>query len=156
MSHTVHIVRWQPQYAADFVRLNKEWIETYFELEPSDLKIFKSPEQSIIAKGGEIFFAVDEQRKVLGCCALVYHPEDGRYELAKMAVSPQAQGQGIGYQLGMALLKQARSQGVKSLFLEANTRLEASIRLYRKLGFLAVPMQHPAYSRCNLYMELDL
>lgn len=156
MSRTVHIERWQPRYAADFVRLNKEWIETYFELEPSDLKIFKSPEQSIIDKGGEIFFAVDEQRRVLGCCALVYHPEDGRYELAKMAVSPLAQGQGIGYQLGVALLNYAREQGVKSLFLEANTRLEASIRLYHKLGFVPVHMQHPAYSRCNLYMQIAL
>lgn len=73
-----------------------------------------------------------------------------------MAVSPAAQGQGLGYRLGRALVEFARMKGVDRLFLEANTKLEASIRLYRKLGFQPIEEEHPAYSRCNLFMELAL
>lgn len=154
-SHSVSIVRWDRKYRDDFVRLNREWIERFFHLEASDRKILGDPEAEIIRTGGEIFFALDGE-KVVGCCALVHHPDTGRYELAKMAVSPVAQGRGIGFALGSALIAYARGRGIASLFLEANTRLEASVGLYHKLGFQAVEAKNPAYSRCNLYMEKRL
>ena len=152
----VRIVGWDRRYSEDFVRLNKEWIERYFRLEPCDLKVLSDPEGKIIKPGGEIFFALLGD-KVVGCCALIHHagnPE--RHELAKMAVSPVAQGRGIGTRLGEALVAYARAQGVRRLFLEANTRLEPSVKLYRRLGFRDVVDGHAAFDRCNLYMELDL
>lgn len=91
--------------------------------------------------------------KAVGCCALVCHPDTGRYELAKMAVSPAVQGKGIGFQLGTVLLRYAGEHGITRIFLEANTRLAASVRLYRKLGFQEMEAKNPAYNRCNLYME---
>lgn len=149
---TVVITGWDKKYSDDFVRLNREWIEKYFSLEASDLKILGNPEEEIIRKGGEVFFALQDG-EVVGCCALVYHAGTRCYELAKMAVSPKAQGRGIGFSLGTALLAYARRMGVTRIFLEANTKLEASVRLYHKLGFKAVEADNPAYSRCNLYME---
>lgn len=116
------------------------------------MEILGDPEGEIIDKGGEIFLALS-RGKVVGCCALVYHPDTGRYELAKMAVSPAEQGKGIGFLLGAALLKYAGEHGVTDIFLEANTRLAASVRLYHKLGFRQVEAKNPAYDRCNLYME---
>ncbi|WP_308759552.1 GNAT family N-acetyltransferase [uncultured Bacteroides sp.] len=148
----VKITRWDRRYRDDFIHLNREWIEKFFCLEESDLKILGDPEGEIIRKGGEIFLALDDG-KVVGCCALVYHPETGRHELAKMAVSPTAQGRGIGFLLGTALLEYSREHGITDIFLEANTRLEASVRLYYKLGFQKVEAKNPAYNRCNLYME---
>lgn len=68
------IIRWEQKYRNDFIRLNREWIERYFRLEPCDLKILGNPEAEIIDKGGEIFFAV-ENDAVIGTCALVYHPD---------------------------------------------------------------------------------
>ena len=79
--------------------------------------------------------------------------DTGRHELAKMAVSPAEQGKGIGFLLGVALLKYAGEHGVTDIFLEANTRLAASVRLYHKLGFRQVEAKNPVYDRCNLYME---
>lgn len=149
------IIRWEKKYRNDFIRLNREWIERYFRLEPCDLRILGDPESEIINKGGEIFFAVRNDI-VIGTCALAHHPETGRYELAKMAVSPDSQGHGTGYKLGNALIAYARKKGIKKLFLEANTRLEASVRLYYKLGFKAVEMQNAEYERCDLYMEMEL
>ena len=40
------------------------------------------------------------------------------------------------------------------IFLEGNTRLQASIALYRKLGFKEIPLEGNAYERCDILMEL--
>jgi GNAT superfamily N-acetyltransferase len=148
----VRVVTWEPRYNKDFVRLNRQWIERFFKLEPSDLNYFSDPEGLIIRPGGEIFIALlgDE---VVGCCALVHHADTDLYELAKMAVDPSAQGHGIGTRLGHALIDYARAKGIKSLYLEANTRLEASVKLYHSLGFKPVPIEHAVYDRCDLFME---
>jgi GNAT superfamily N-acetyltransferase len=151
-SPDVRIVRWEPRYTPDFVRLNQQWIERFFKLEPSDLKYFHDPEGEIIAKGGEIFIALLGE-KAVGCCALVHHPETDAYELAKMAVDPDAQGAGIGTRLGHALLDYARVHGVHRIYLEANTKLVASVKLYHSLGFRPVPIEHAVYDRCDLFME---
>ena len=152
----IRIVTYEPQYKQDFIRLNKQWIETWFRLEQSDLDTFAHIDDNIIGHGGQIFLAIDESRQVVGCCALKPHPESDCHELAKMAVSPDAQGKGIGRQLGEALLDYARSHDVKRIFLEGNTRLEASIALYRKLGFKEIPLKNNAYERCDILMELCL
>ncbi len=151
----LRICRYTPALRQDFVRLNREWIERYFKIEPCDTETLGHPEETVLAHGGEIFFALADG-KAVGCCALIHHPGDGRWELAKMAVSPAAQGHGIGYRLGTALFDYARATGVKKLFLEANTRLDASVRLYRRLGFVPVEGHTAAYARCDLYMEADL
>ena len=150
------ITTYKPQYKQDFIRLNRMWIESYFKLEESDLDTFAHIHDSIIGHGGQIFLAIDEDEQVVGCCALKPHPESGCHELAKMAVSPEAQGKGIGRQLGEALLDYARNHGVKHIFLEGNTKLKASIALYRKLGFKEVPLEGNAYERCDILMKLSL
>jgi ribosomal protein S18 acetylase RimI-like enzyme len=148
----VSITTWREDYAEHFAALNRDWITRFFRLEPSDLKILGNPKGEIIDKGGQIFFAV-RGNDVVGCCALVHHPDTGRYELAKMAVSPAAQGLGIGTLLGRTLMKYAGANGVDSIYLEANTRLTASVKLYYSLGFKKVEMDSPVYERCDLYME---
>ena len=152
----IKIITYQPKYKDDFIRLNKQWIETWFKLEQSDLDTFAHIDDSIIVQGGQIFLAADDNGQVVGCCALKPHPESNCHELAKMAVSPEAQGKGIGRKLGEALLDYARSHGMKRIFLEGNTRLEASIALYRKLGFKEIPLKGNAYERCDILMELRL
>jgi N-acetylglutamate synthase-like GNAT family acetyltransferase len=97
-----------------------------------------------------------DENNILGCCALIHHPQNDTYELAKMAVDPAAQGLGLGFKLGSALVDYAKSIGAKEIFLEANTRLVASIHLYRRLGFKPVENYHAAYSRCDLFMTLPL
>ena len=147
---------YQPSYQSDFVRLNSEWIKTFFHLESSDRVVFTDPEGYILNKGGQIFFVVNEYGKPVGCCALMSHPEKGIYELAKMAVTPGYQGKGAGSLLGEAALAYARSNGYKKIFLEGNTKMDASIALYKKLGFRAVPKRGASYKRCNIMMELYL
>lgn len=153
----IKIITYNEQYKADFIRLNTEWIETYFRLEESDLRTFANIDSYIIEGGGQIFLALDDSTgEVVGCCALINHTDKDAYELAKMAVSPKVQGQHIGHQLGTALIDYARQLGVKRLYLEGNTRLAASIHLYRDLGFKEVPLEGSTYDRCDIIMELKL
>ena len=129
----VRIELYNPEYKKDFVLLNTEWITKYFRLEESDLYTLNNIEEYILNKGGQVFLAIVND-KVVGCCALIAHPENQTFEMAKMAVSPQAQGLGLGRRLGEILIQYAKDRGIKQIFLEGNTRLESSIILYRKLA----------------------
>lgn len=150
----INIKLYEPKYKDDFIRLNTEWITTYFKLERSDIKTLENVEESIIENGGQIFL-VSLDKEIVGCCALVVHPNN-KCELAKMAVNPLVQGLGLGRMLGEALVKYARNKKVKQIFLEGNTKMEASIVLYRKLGFKEVPIVNSTYERCDIMMVLDL
>jgi GNAT superfamily N-acetyltransferase len=149
----IYITTWSPDLTPHFVRLNKQWIEHFFKLEECDLKTLGNPKGVIIDNGGQIFFARLND-KIVGCCALIHHADDNTYELAKMAVDPSAQNCGAGYKLGTALINYAKRIGVREIFLEANTKLAASVHLYEKLGFRPVKDYHAAYDRCDLFMKL--
>lgn len=153
----ITIITYNEQYKADFIRLNTEWIKTYFRLEESDLRTFANIDSYIIGNGGQIFLALDDDSgEVVGCCALINHPDKDSYELAKMAVSPHTQGHHIGHQLGAALIDYARKIGAKRLYLEGNTKLETSIHMYHKLGFHEISLEGSTYERCDIIMELNL
>ena len=51
-----------------------------------------------------------------------------------------------------AAIEYAKKQGINSIYLEGNTRLKASIALYRSLGFVEIPLQGNAYERCDILM----
>ena len=44
----IRIVTYEPQYKQDFIQLNKQWIETWFRLEQSDLDTFAHIDDNII------------------------------------------------------------------------------------------------------------
>ena len=73
-----------------------------------------------------------------------------------MAVSPKAQGNQIGYKIGLATIEKARELGAKKIFLETNSSLKPALGLYKKLGFTNACGQDSPYSRCDVQMELEL
>ncbi|MFD2941873.1 bifunctional helix-turn-helix transcriptional regulator/GNAT family N-acetyltransferase [Flavobacterium notoginsengisoli] len=155
-SKDVEIVEYQSKYREVFRALNVEWISTYFEMEESDYKALDNPEEYIINKGGKILVALYENEPV-GVCALI-KMENSEYdfEMAKMAVSPKAQGKSIGWLLGKAIADKAKELGAKKIYLESNTILKPAINLYYKLGFEKVFGLETPYKRCNIQMELVL
>ncbi|MNK34653.1 Acetyltransferase (GNAT) family protein [compost metagenome] len=155
-SSKVEIVAYTPQYQEVFRALNVEWISTYFEMEESDYKALDNPQSYILNQGGHILVALFDGEP-LGVCALI-KMNDGEYdfELAKMAVSPKAQGKNIGFLLASAIVDKARSLGAAKIYLESNTILKPAINLYHKLGFKKVAGKPTPYTRCNIQMELVL
>ena len=152
-SSKVRIVAYTAEYHEVFRSLNVEWISQYFTMEESDYKALDHPQSYILDKGGVILVALLDGTP-LGVCALI-KMNDGEYdfELAKMAVSPQAQGKNIGFLLASAIIEKARSLGASKIYLESNTILKAAINLYHKLGFQKVAGKPTPYTRCNIQME---
>ena len=145
------IVPYRHEHRAAFRDINVEWIEANFQLEPEDVHQLDHPEH-ILDAGGAIFIALRDGDPV-GTTALV-RMDDGRFELAKMAVAPKARGQGIGRWLGEAAIAEARRRRAKEVYLESNRKLESAIALYRKLGFVEVDGGASPYARCNIQMAL--
>lgn len=150
----VSILDYQPRHKQSFKELNYEWISNYFEIEESDKKMLEDPQGYILSKGGAIVIA-EIDNEAVGTCALI-KMDDDVFELAKMAVSPKAQGNQIGYKIGLAVLDKGRELGAKSIFLETNSILKPAIALYKKLGFQNTCGHESPYSRCNVQMELHL
>lgn len=155
-SKDVKIVNYEPKYQSAFKALNEEWISTFFEMEEADYKALDNPKEYILDKGGKIFVALYKDEP-LGVCALIKMDDQNYdFEMAKMAVSPKAQGKNLGWLLGQAIIDSAKQLGASKIYLESNTILKPAINLYQKMGFEKIVGHQTPYKRCNIQMELNL
>ncbi|WP_255550785.1 GNAT family N-acetyltransferase [Granulicella sp. dw_53] len=150
----VEIRAFRAEDAAAFRSLNEAWIETYFGLEEHDREMLGDPETYILRPGGHIVMAFIEERAV-GCCALI-PMRPGVYEVAKMAVSEESRGRGIGRKVLKATVAQARAMGATLLTLETNSTLRNAIHLYESVGFRHLPPGVSPYTRADVFMEMPL
>jgi GNAT superfamily N-acetyltransferase len=149
---TIEIVPFHPGYAQAFYDLNIEWLETHFYVEDFDKEVLSKPQRYILDRGGHIFFAI-ENDTVLGTVALMPNNEDF-FELTKMAVLPQVRGMKIGQQLMQYCIDFAKDHKF-DLMLYSNTKLENAIYIYRKYGFIEIPVEaNSPYKRSNIKMIL--
>jgi N-acetylglutamate synthase-like GNAT family acetyltransferase/DNA-binding MarR family transcriptional regulator len=152
----LEILPYKPAYKRHFDLLNREWLEERFRVEPADEAILKHPHETIVKRGGMVFFARMDG-EIVGTCALIPHGE-GIYELAKMAVTRSVQGRGIGRRLAEAVLEDARARSARMVFLETSPRMIAVRRWYARLGFRQVdvhPLGGSKYARKSVAMVLD-
>ena len=150
----INIIDYQPQYKDDFTRLSLEWLNAFDLYEEADGPIVYHPQEAILDKGGMIFFA-QLDHEIVGTASL--KPiGDNTYELMKLAVNKNNQGQGIGRLLVEHCLKKARELQVKKIMLESSTKLVGAIRLYKKLGFQEVKTTDYQYTLSDFRMELWL
>lgn len=142
--------------ARAFHDINAEWIESMFQMEQTDREVLENPRSRIIDPGGAILFVEAQDLGVVGTCALQKTGEQA-YELTKMGVRAQARGLKAGERLLEATIARAETLGAETLYLLTNSRCEAAIHLYEKLGF-----QHDAeimarygarYARCDVAMR---
>lgn len=149
----IRIVDFSPRWRGDFARLNLDWLERLFVVEPVDREVLLDPEGQLLAGGGHVLFAVDGEDHAVGTVALLHHG-DGLYEMTKMAVEPALHGQGIGRALALAALQDFRRRGGRELFLESSSKLLPALHLYAQLGFehRAAPRPGSHYRRADVYM----
>ena len=149
----IRIVDYDPRWRADFARLNIEWLERWFVVEPVDREVLSDPETHILADGGRVLFAVDGDDHAIGTVALK-HEGDGVYELTKMAVEPGQRGSGIGRKLMQRALEVFAEAGGRELFLESSRQLAPALKLYESVGFVHHPAPRPGshYARADVYM----
>ena len=147
------IAEYRDEYQPWFEKLNRDWIEKYFWMEPLDFQVLQHPDKHIIKKGGFIFMAFYE-KEIAGTVALKF-VEPGIYEFTKMAVDEKFRGKKIGLALAEAAIAKARKLGASKIILYSNTVLAPAITLYRKIGFEEIPVDGP-YKRSNIKMQLKL
>ena len=138
-----------------FKSLNLEWLETYFFVEPIDELILNNPKSKILDPGGHIIM-VELNSKVIGTFTFI-KIEDSVFEFSKMTINSIYRGQGYGNSIMKYAISFAKKNEWKKIVLYSNTKLENSIHLYYKYGFLDVEMEsNVVYSRGNIKMELNL
>jgi putative acetyltransferase len=153
----IKIIDYRTAYARNFRELNYEWLQEFFEVEPYDRIVLNDPQKHIIEHGGVIFFA-RVGKEIVGTCALLKHT-DHKYELAKMGVTKEYRGHGIGRRLSRAAIDKARSLGAKTLVLATSTRLATANHLYESLGFRHARLSDIGplpYKRESIVMAMDL
>jgi very-short-patch-repair endonuclease/GNAT superfamily N-acetyltransferase len=150
----VDIIEFRDELAVHFKDLNIAWLQKYFYVEPIDEEMLSNPKKYIIDKSGFIFFA-EVNNVIAGTFAFIKF-EDDVFELSKMAVDEKFQGQKIGNKMMEFAIDKVQSLGAKKLILFSNTMLGPAIHLYRKYGFVEVPLENSEYKRSNIRMELAL
>ena len=150
----VTIVSFDEEYSSIFYELNKLWIEESWLLEKSDKFDLLNPKESIIDKGGQIFFALIDGN-VIGTVAMI-RSSDRIYELAKMTVDINYRGNGVANKLMDQCLDYAINNNAQQIYLITNDTLVIARNLYDKYGFKEVKLDSDKYLRGNVKMALNL
>ena len=133
-----------------FKTLNTEWLIKFFEVEPIDHQVLNHPQKEIIDKGGHIFYIADNNI-IVGTVALI-KIDHVTFELSKMAVKSEVQGLGYGKKMMEFCFDFCVKNNIKNLILYSNKRLESAIHIYRKVGFVEIPIQENLYKRADIKM----
>lgn len=107
----------------------------------------------------------DETGALLGCVTYVPDPanpwaeqlREGEASIRMLAVSPAAQGRGVGTALVEACLARAGAEGRSGVFLHSLPIMTAAQRIYERFGFRHVPERDWVFPELLLLgFELDL
>ena len=151
---TVEIIEYSEKFKNYFKILNLEWIEKLFVVEPTDEYVLSNPVESIIDKGGFIYFA-KYNNEIVGTFALI-RVNENTYEIAKMAVTEKYQNRGIGKMLMDIAIQKAKEMKLDSIILYSNTNLATAVNMYFKYGFRVIPKNDFHNNRANIKMEMIL
>lgn len=151
----LYVVSWSLKYKQEFKNMSLAWVQESFEVEESDLKQVETPEATIIQPGGQIFFLLDREKRMVGTIAMMMC--EGECELGKLTVKKEYNGKGYAHPLMREGIAWARETKQPSILLLCAVKLEKAITLYKRYGFETIHLgQHPEYKRCDIVMRLKL
>ncbi|MEO6301765.1 MAG: GNAT family N-acetyltransferase [Bacteroidia bacterium] len=149
----IQIVEYKPEHKFRFKEINEQWITRLYVMEEEDIKTVEDPEGYILKEGGKIYIALHNNYPV-GTCAYLNMGE-GVYEMIKLAVDEDYRGLSIGRIISEASIQSIKDLGAKKIILFSNTKGSAvAIAMYRKLGFVEVPLGTSEFIRADIKMEL--
>ncbi len=149
----IEVAPFKPALREHFYRINAQWLERYWSLEPIDRDVLGQPETHVLQPGGAIFFALVDG-EVIGTVALLKDAAPGEYELSKMGVEAGWRGRNAGRLLLEAAIAEFKRRKGATLFLESNSRLGPALKLYETAGFVHQSALRPGshYARSDVYM----
>lgn len=104
---------------------------------------------------GCILLAWDKEYLVGGVAVRPIN-KPGMCEMKRLYLREPWRGRGIGRQLVEGCLSFARNAGYAKMRLDTERRLEAAIRIYRKLGFLEIGRYYQNPMEDMIYLEKEL
>lgn len=150
----ISVIDYGPGHQPYFEKLNRQWIEEWFEMEPVDEWVLTNPDKAILDQGGAILMALYDGQ-VAGTVGL-RKVDDEVFEFTKMAVDPLFRRKGIAEAICYASFRKAAALGASRIILYSNTLNAAAIKLYEKLGFMHVPVEPGVYKRANVKMVINI
>ncbi len=151
----VAIVPFRVDHAEAYYQLNRLWLDEHALYESADEPYLVDPLGTIVNPGGAVFVA-EHQGSVVGTAAVAPYGTD-TMELLKLTVEPGMRGSGLGRRLVEACMAHARSDGARRLVLVSNSKLQAALRLYERMGFVHAPLPPDVpYATADVFMTLDL
>lgn len=150
------VVPYNHEYKNEFIEMNRAWISEMFMMEPEDERELGNIEP-YIEKGGQIFFALDEEDNVLACCMLAPR-EDGDWEIMKFAARGMYTGTGAGSACLKACIDYARKMHLPKIIIVSNRMCTHAVNLYRKFGFEEIPVDKERFpfERADIAFEMVL
>lgn len=150
------IVPYDKKYKNTFIEMNKQWISSMFVIEQQDIDMLNNIDQTIEA-GGQIFFAVNDHDEVLACCMIAPLP-NGEWEIEKFCARGMYTGTGAGSACLKACMDYAKEKHVEKVVIVTNKKCEHAVHLYKKFGFLEVPVDREKfpYDRADIAFEQTL
>lgn len=104
-------------------------LDQYYDRSVVDFFLLQWPRGQIVA--------VDFDGSVMGYLA-GSRLQNGRASVALLCVAPGSQGRGVGTALVRRFMEQARMEGIRTVQLEVRPENKRAVRLYERLGFMAV------------------
>lgn len=150
------IVPYDKKYKNTFIEMNKQWISNMFVIEQEDIDMLNNIDKTIEA-GGQIFFAVNDHDEVLACCMIAPLP-NGEWEIEKFCARGMYTGTGAGSACLKACMDYAKEKHVEKVVIVTNKKCEHAVHLYKKFGFLEVPVDRNKfpYDRADIAFEQTL
>lgn len=147
------IVPYNVKYKNEFIEMNKAWISEMFVLEKEDINEMEKIDP-FIEKGGQIFFAIDDNEQIIACC-MIAPREDGDWEIMKFAAKGMYTGTGAGSACLSACIEYAKEKHIPKVIIVSNRKCTHAIHLYRKFGFqeIEVDKNKFPFARADIAFE---
>jgi len=108
----------------------------------------------VYARGRGSFYVVDDQGRICGCIGLRAWSDDTA-ELKRLYLAPECRGRGIGHELCVSVINDARNLGYRLIRLDTTAKSPAALALFRKLGFYEIA-RYNANPLAELFLEKTL
>lgn len=148
----MNIIEYDKKYKNEFIRLNTEWLNRFFMVEPVDQDMMDRVEE-LIENGAMVYFAIENDKVLATCMAM---PVKGNHwEICKLAAQNQYTGTGAGSAVFKASMDYAIKKGAEKLSLISCRSLSPAIHIYEKFGFKEVPLNKAFWGAEKADIEME-